>query len=277
MILQLRIKPDGPDGFTWQAMALDEDETIVDDEGDDAPTMKDAARDALEWFVSLPGKATKRTKKIDFPVTPAVVSIADFARRKLEGEYLADLEARGVDVVLYARVDDATKTRVKTVRRVEVLTLEFTEATPISVLIKKVGTPKSYTWRALVYNAGDVMEWVERAACRGVTSAVFYPVGNVFEVDYDEAKAVCSVCPVVEQCGEQGKYERYGVWGGLDPSERRIANRRVRGPSRREGPIPHGTAGGAQAHRKRRIEMCEPCRLAELAYRNDYKNRKRQA
>jgi len=35
------------------------------------------------------------------------------------------------------------------------------------------------------------------------------------------AKFVCRRCPVRQPCAEAGRYERFGVWGGLTPDERR--------------------------------------------------------
>ena len=38
--------------------------------------------------------------------------------------------------------------------------------------------------------------------------------------------------------------------------------------------IPHGTNNGWQAHRRHRIPMCDPCRLAHAQYNADLKHRK---
>ena len=46
-----------------------------------------------------------------------------------------------------------------------------------------------------------------------------------------QAKRLCGSCPVLAQCGIYGiQYERFGVWGGLTPVERR-AIRKARGIS----------------------------------------------
>jgi hypothetical protein len=46
-----------------------------------------------------------------------------------------------------------------------------------------------------------------------------------------QAKRLCRSCPVLAQCGIYGiQFERYGVWGGLTPVERR-AIRKARGIS----------------------------------------------
>jgi WhiB family redox-sensing transcriptional regulator len=62
--------------------------------------------------------------------------------------------------------------------------------------------------------------WREAAACRTVDVETFYPPA---EHDGREAKAVCFGCPVRETCLEFAieNGERFGVWGGLTPQERR--------------------------------------------------------
>ncbi|MFN7149725.1 MAG: WhiB family transcriptional regulator [Microthrixaceae bacterium] len=71
-------------------------------------------------------------------------------------------------------------------------------------------------------------DWVNRSACRGLDPTIFYPAT---EEEADEAKAVCSVCPVQEDCLEHaiGNREHNGVWGGATERERqRIIRRRRR-------------------------------------------------
>jgi hypothetical protein len=45
--------------------------------------------------------------------------------------------------------------------------------------------------------------------------------------DWVEARTICRCsCPVRQQCLAEGLYERYGIWGGLDPLERKtVINR----------------------------------------------------
>jgi Transcription factor WhiB len=47
---------------------------------------------------------------------------------------------------------------------------------------------------------------------------------------YDEARAICEACPVREQCvlHALSEKERFGMWGGLTPIERRRIERRER-------------------------------------------------
>jgi WhiB family redox-sensing transcriptional regulator len=71
--------------------------------------------------------------------------------------------------------------------------------------------------------------WQEQAACRAIPVELFFPM---VEQESDEAKAVCSACTVREPCLESAitAGERFGVWGGLTPPERRsiVAKRRAR-------------------------------------------------
>lgn len=44
--------------------------------------------------------------------------------------------------------------------------------------------------------------------------------------DIELAKSLCAGCPVREECLAAGMSERYGVWGGTTPEERRALRRR---------------------------------------------------
>jgi WhiB family redox-sensing transcriptional regulator len=73
-------------------------------------------------------------------------------------------------------------------------------------------------------------DWRDDATCRTVDPELFFPSGRGGQVTAMEqqAKKVCAVCPVREECLdaalEAGDYT--GVWGGLSEAERRG---RVRG------------------------------------------------
>jgi len=66
--------------------------------------------------------------------------------------------------------------------------------------------------------------WQRRAACRKVPTTLFFPAGNYTRVAEEQAKTVCSSCPVRIPCLtfaiEHG--EPFGVWGGLTAEERRV-------------------------------------------------------
>lgn len=92
------------------------------------------------------------------------------------------------------------------------------------------------------------MDWTEEAECATYPKTVFYPIivddagvewfddGTIWEAYgdtssfYDEAKGLCSRCPVRAACLEHSlvEKERYGMWGGLTPIERRRIERTAR-------------------------------------------------
>lgn len=64
--------------------------------------------------------------------------------------------------------------------------------------------------------------WRSRGACSGLDTAVFYPASEIDE-DAEEAKAVCAMCTVRQQCLDYAleNREHEGVWGGATERERR--------------------------------------------------------
>jgi len=70
--------------------------------------------------------------------------------------------------------------------------------------------------------------WAERAACKGLDPAIFYPLTDE---EAGPAKAICAECPVKDPCLEHAieHREKNGVWGGETERERlRIVRRRRR-------------------------------------------------
>jgi len=69
-------------------------------------------------------------------------------------------------------------------------------------------------------------DWQVNAACRGTDTSNFYHPENErgpSRVKREmRAKAVCSGCPVIENCLRWALTTRepYGVWGGLSPEDR---------------------------------------------------------
>lgn len=65
------------------------------------------------------------------------------------------------------------------------------------------------------------------ALCRSYSHEIWFP--PAFDEDptgtdseyFEVAKMVCSVCTHKSACKVQGEEEKYGVWGGTTPSERR--------------------------------------------------------
>lgn len=66
----------------------------------------------------------------------------------------------------------------------------------------------------------------------GVGPATFYPE-SMRPAASEAAMRYCATCQVVEQCGEAGASERYGIWGGQRPASR--LGRRVGGAARLGG------------------------------------------
>ena len=78
---------------------------------------------------------------------------------------------------------------------------------------------------------GSSDDWRHKAACREEDPELFYPLGSTgpWELQIQEAKAVCRRCPVMETCGtwalETG--QEHGVFGGMSEKERRAIKRRA--------------------------------------------------
>ena len=75
-------------------------------------------------------------------------------------------------------------------------------------------------------------DWHPRAACKGIDPELFF--SSEEEPNKQErfereatAKAVCNRCAVRPECLSYAiaAGERYGIWGGLNPQERRAAAR----------------------------------------------------
>jgi len=68
----------------------------------------------------------------------------------------------------------------------------------------------------------DDTSWRNRGACRGLSTAVFYPDSDRDE-EAGEAKAVCAMCTVRQHCLDYAldNREHEGVWGGATERERR--------------------------------------------------------
>ena len=77
--------------------------------------------------------------------------------------------------------------------------------------------------------------WQMKGLCRGNHSYLFFPPSTVERKDERErreikAKAICSVCPVKEDCLDFALEikEPYGIWGGITETERRqVLSRRA--------------------------------------------------
>lgn len=75
------------------------------------------------------------------------------------------------------------------------------------------------------------MDWREQAECRDKDPAIFFPYdqGSGVAVDFTRGKAICARCEVRCECLEWAvanvPYGETGLYGGLDPNERRNLKR----------------------------------------------------
>jgi hypothetical protein len=62
--------------------------------------------------------------------------------------------------------------------------------------------------------------WYEDALCAQVDQDMFFPEKGG---PTNDARAVCAMCPVASKCLDYAlaNHERFGIWGGLVPEERR--------------------------------------------------------
>lgn len=72
-----------------------------------------------------------------------------------------------------------------------------------------------------------MIDWIEEAACRGMDTAIFFPDSKNRDEAYEFAKKICARCHVRPRCLALSipfipTGDRYGVFGGLTPAERRL-------------------------------------------------------
>ena len=74
-------------------------------------------------------------------------------------------------------------------------------------------------------------DWMEHAACRGLTHLFFPPHGEQAEARERReavARTVCHGCAVLAECRDFARAQReQGFWGGENEDERRAARRRA--------------------------------------------------
>lgn len=65
--------------------------------------------------------------------------------------------------------------------------------------------------------------WIDTAPCTGKAQFMWYPPWEAKDPNqwYEMGRLVCATCEVWEECLEYGKDERWGMWGGLTPKERK--------------------------------------------------------
>lgn len=83
------------------------------------------------------------------------------------------------------------------------------------------GVPFRIAARPRLATVREAPDW-SLAACRGLPSSLFF-AEHGDSPSVSEARAVCATCPIRVECLDYAvsNGERWGVWGGLTPQERR--------------------------------------------------------
>jgi len=83
---------------------------------------------------------------------------------------------------------------------------------------------ETFEFDALVAPILEERPWAVFAACKDEKSMKFFPQNRQEE---REALAICSICPVVEDCLDHAiqTNERFGVWGGTTERQRKKLSR----------------------------------------------------
>jgi WhiB family transcriptional regulator, redox-sensing transcriptional regulator len=71
--------------------------------------------------------------------------------------------------------------------------------------------------------------WWADAACKDADPDLFFPL---LGYPTTPAKEICAGCPVREVCEQEGRDERYGVWGGTSVEDRWARRRREKREAR---------------------------------------------
>jgi len=79
-----------------------------------------------------------------------------------------------------------------------------------------------------------VKHWRKFAACLGADGSIFFPTQRKFSArTWRPARAICETCTVREECLAMAitlpeTEDRWGMFGGMTPSERRLHRRSLR-------------------------------------------------
>ena len=70
-------------------------------------------------------------------------------------------------------------------------------------------------------------EWMNDARCVEFPSELWFPDSAETIASYKDARKVCDTCKVAAQCLQyaEDNSEKFGMWGGLAPTERNYRRR----------------------------------------------------
>lgn len=150
---------------------------------------------------------------------------------------IARLRAAGFSFSAIERASGVTHGHVKAIAEGRYQTI--TRATHDALLAVRVPSDRknarlelAHTVDALVRDQIDT-SWMNAGKCRGGGQEPFYPDPSMSRA---EGQAICEECPVRLECLAYAlaTRERYGVWGGMTPSQRKKL-----APRRREALVGH--------------------------------------
>jgi WhiB family redox-sensing transcriptional regulator len=66
-----------------------------------------------------------------------------------------------------------------------------------------------------------------KALCVGVDPELFFPESGNIQPQISQAKLICGLCPIVEDCLDEAltNREEFGIWGGATIEERKSIRR----------------------------------------------------
>lgn len=99
-----------------------------------------------------------------------------------------------------------------------------------------------------------VAKWMDEARCADADPDLWFASGAKRE----EAKRICSQCPVIPQCRAAWPDAYRGVWGGEEHTRTNVGT----SPTAEFLGIPHGTERGHAQHLAKGQIPCERCQVA---------------
>lgn len=120
-------------------------------------------------------------------------------------------------------------------------------------------------------------EWQARAACAGMSPDDWFHDDR--SSNYDAAKRVCATCTVRDECLQFAidNGERYGVWGGLSPKQRRA----LAAEQREAVGLPRNASAYALARRRSGLHgrqcRCDDCKADRNRKTAEWRARRKAA
>ncbi|OMC33963.1 hypothetical protein A5742_14275 [Mycolicibacterium fortuitum] len=98
-------------------------------------------------------------------------------------------------------------------------------------------------------------QWMDEARCADADPDLWFASGSKRE----EAKRICSQCPVTAECRAAWPDAFGGVWGGEEHTQKNVGP----SPTAEWLGIPHGTERGYRQHLEKGQIPCDRCQVAQ--------------